>query len=107
MTGIKDLKPQNISVELKTLALVLAVTSGIIIGFASSSYLDEGKSKCEKTEETIRQDSNLSGAIACFEPGVISVNLSDRVEEGSELECVCRRSYKGNIQLWAINSANP
>ena len=87
--------------------LILAIISGLVVGISASVYADEGKSKCERTEETIKQDSNLSGAIACFEPGVIDVNRSEEVQEGSQLECVCRRSYKGNIQIWAINSANP
>ena len=87
--------------------LILAIISGLVVGISDSVYADEGKSKCERTEETIKQDSNLSGAIACFEPGVIDVNRSEEVQEGSQLECVCQRSYKGNIQIWAINSANP
>jgi hypothetical protein len=88
--------------------LILAMIAGLVVGFSASAYIgDDGKSKCERVEETVKQDSNLSGAIACFEPGVIDVNRSEQLQEGSSLECVCRRSYNGNVQLWTINTANP
>jgi hypothetical protein len=90
----------------RNLLLVTAVVIGLSLGVAASTSTKQ-EGKCEKTEESIRQEANLSGAVACFPPGVMDVNLSERVEEGSQLECVCRRSYRGNVQIWAINSANP
>jgi hypothetical protein len=92
--------------RIKNLLIVLAVTVGLSIGYAASFSLD-GENKCEKTEKTIKQKSNISGAYACFEPGVIEVNLSERVEENAQLECVCRRSINGNVVLEAITRANP
>ncbi|QGA80113.1 hypothetical protein LC1Nh_0209 [Candidatus Nanohalobium constans] len=63
------------------------------------------QSYCEKTEAAIKQNTSLSGAIACFEPGTVEFNLSDKVEESAELKCVCRRSSEGEVQFWAINKA--
>ena len=90
----------------RNLLIILAVTIGLSVGYAASFSLDT-KGKCEKTEQTIKQNSNISGAYACFEPGVIEVNLSERVEENAQLECVCRRSINGNVVLEAITRANP
>lgn len=87
--------------------IVLALLAGLLVGFISSEITAKDKmSKCEKTEEAIKNNSSIKGAIACFEPGVINVNQTDRVDQGAELECVCRRSYNGRVSIWAINKAN-
>jgi len=87
--------------------LILAVLLGLAVGvFASLSYSDNSISKCERTEKAIKNQGNVSGAVACFQPGVIDLNQTDRVQEGSELECVCRRSFENSIQFWAINKAD-
>ncbi|MFB6100222.1 MAG: hypothetical protein ABEK16_03015 [Candidatus Nanohalobium sp.] len=65
------------------------------------------ESRCERTEEALREKANVSGALACFPPGVIDVNLTDRVEQGADLQCVCRQSVNGNVQIFAINRADP
>lgn len=88
----------------KKILVIVAVFSGLAIGGVASMSFDT-RDKCEKTEQTIREESNVSGALACFQPGMIDVNLSERVEEGAELECVCRRSINGTVQLWPISKA--
>lgn len=92
--------------ERKNLLIALAVTIGLSLGYAASFSLDT-EGKCEKMEQTIKQQSNVSGAYACFESGVIEVNLSERVEENAELECVCRRSINGTVFLESITRAKP
>lgn len=89
----------------KKILVVAAVFSGLAIGAVASMSFDT-RDKCEKTEQAIRDESNISGALACFQPGTIEVNLSERVEEGAELECVCRRSINGTVQLWPISKAS-
>lgn len=94
--------------EKKILVFAAAVLLGLSVGAISSATLDKDtKSQCERAEDAIKNQSDLSGAIACFEPGVVDVNLTEEVEEGAELECVCRRSNNGNVEFWAINRANP
>lgn len=89
----------------KKILIIAAVFSGLVIGAVVSMSIDT-RDKCEKTEQAIRDESNVSGALACFQPGTIEVNLSERVEEGAELECVCRRSINGTVQLWPISKSN-
>lgn len=87
--------------------LIAAAFLGLVAGISASSALtDNTVSECEKTEDAIKQQANVSGPVACFPPGVLDVNQSEEVEEGSELECVCRRSYNGEVQIWSINKAS-
>ena len=89
----------------KNLAIISVALIGLLVGFMASVNFDSSKAQCEKTEDEIRGETDVSGALACFEPGIISVNRSERVEEGSNLECVCRQSFEGNVWIFAINKA--
>ncbi len=88
-------------------AILIATVSGIFFGLIISSTIKNPQTECEKTEQTIRENSNLSGALACFPPGVIQYNATEEVDQRSELECICRRSLNGQVQLFAINRASP
>ena len=83
-----------------------AIFLGLLVGVSASHMMPEKESECQRTEEAIVEEGNVSGAVACFPPGVLDVNQSEQIDEGSDLECVCRRSYMGNVQIWAINRAN-
>lgn len=87
------------------MVILAAAILGLAVGAVASSAFDTPQSECDRTEESIRQQANISGAIACFEPGVIDINRSERVEEGSELQCVCRQSINGSVRIFAINRA--
>ncbi|MFB6158415.1 MAG: hypothetical protein ABEJ95_02005 [Candidatus Nanohalobium sp.] len=79
---------------------------GLIAGVMAAQSLPDRATKCAETEAAIENNSSIRGAVACFPPGVIGVNRTEKVEEKSELECVCRRSWKGNIQIWAVSRTN-
>jgi hypothetical protein len=89
--------------EKKHLAIIAMIGLGLVLGAAASASTSSTDDKCEKTEEAIRQQANISGALACFPSGVMDVNLSEKVEEDAELECVCRRSLNGSVDVWAIS----
>jgi len=95
--------------KLKSL-IVLAVIFGMVIGFASSDVLTEKtestQSYCNQVESDVKENKSLNGTLACFEPGLIEVNLSDKVEENSELKCICRHEYRGVEQLIPISISN-
>lgn len=90
--------------------ITFAAVFGLVIGFASSSVLDEkpesAQSYCDQVESDVKENQSLNGTLACFEPGLIEVNLSDKVEENSELKCVCRHEYRGTEQLIPISISN-
>ncbi|MEF8847452.1 MAG: hypothetical protein V5A57_03440 [Candidatus Paceibacterota bacterium] len=88
----------------KKLLIAAALASGLFVGVTASVSIDSDD-KCEKVEQQIRQETNLSGALACFQSGALEVNQSERVEKNANLECVCRRSSDAGVQIWAINRA--
>jgi hypothetical protein len=89
------MKPRN-------LLLIAAILSGLFAG-AAVSEMNSSVGKCEQWERDAIQKENISGSLACFPPGVIAANQSEEVKEGSELECVCRRSLNGSLEVWAIS----
>lgn len=90
--------------KFKAALIISAAVLGLLAGLIVSNVADE--SYCEEVEKTVKEETELKGAIACFKPGVVSINQTEDVEEGAEHECTCRRSYKGNVQYWTINKAN-
>jgi hypothetical protein len=82
-------------------AVVIGFFSGFLLSQVSASEVE--KSKCERVEEGVRNASNVTGAVACFPPGVIDVELDDVVENNTDVECVCRRSFEGSVQYWSFN----
>ncbi|MBC5793093.1 MAG: hypothetical protein H8Z69_03575 [Nanohaloarchaea archaeon] len=85
--------------------LVVAVGSvGLLFGLLISVLLVPGSnvSNCQEIENTIQQNQSFNGSIACYPPGSIEVDLSERVENATELECVCRKIEDGNIQILPI-----
>ncbi|MFB6181164.1 MAG: hypothetical protein ABEJ93_04775 [Candidatus Nanohalobium sp.] len=91
--------------ENRMYALVVVVAAaGLLSGFAASSASSDKDrlSYCEKVEEGVRKNQSLNGSIACFEPGLVDVDVSDRVKNNSELKCVCRHSLNGQARLFPI-----
>mgnify|MGYP006302689249 CR=1 FL=1 len=90
--------------------ITFIIVLGLVIGFASSNVLIEksggSQSYCDRVESDVKENKSLNGTLACFEPGLIEVNLSDKVEENSELKCVCRHEYRGVEQILPISISN-
>lgn len=88
--------------------MLIAVVSalGVLTGFGAYSYLDQGPSYCEGVENDVKQNQKFNGSIACYEPGVIEVNLSEEVEEGSELKCVCRIIDDDAVRIFPLAVSN-
>lgn len=88
-------------------AIIIAILIGFILGFCFSQVNAQGApSKCEKVEQGVRNASNVTGAVACFPPGVIDIDLDDVVEDKTNTECVCRRSFEGSVQYWSFNKVD-
>lgn len=91
----------------KNSLVIIAIVSGLLIGASASSKVHkDSESKCEKVEEAMIQASNFSGAVACFPPGVVDVDLSDFIENKTNTECVCRRSLEGTVKYSSINKVD-
>lgn len=89
----------------RTEFLAIIAVLGLSIGL-SASYIvqDQSSSKCKKIEQQIKERQRFNGSLTCYPPGVLEVNISDRVEDKANLDCVCRKINDGNIQLFPILS---
>lgn len=82
--------------------VLLAVVAGLSAGYGVSIYQEGGQSYCKAVEEGVRQNQSFQGTVDCFEPGVIPVNVSEDIQNRSDLECVCRHSSNGDVRLFPI-----
>jgi len=80
---------------------VAAALIGIFLGGAISYgiNLDDQRAQayCGQIEQGI-QENMTEGFVNCFPPGQYQVNLSERVEQGSEVECICRKKIGDIVQ---------
>jgi hypothetical protein len=92
----------------KAAAAVLASLIGLSTGFAAAQSFqpDQDASYCERIESQVMEERNFSGNLACFSPDLVQVNLSEEVENNSELRCVCRQEYRGAEQIIPISFSN-
>lgn len=89
----------------KPLAALLVCALGLSMGLAASQSIQTQDSTgyCENIESEVIQKRNFSGNLACFPPDIVRVNLSEEVENNSELRCVCRHEYRGVEQIIPIS----
>lgn len=107
MSRLKQLK-QSLT-EKKEYVFIVTALVGLLVGFGSSTMTDSpttNQSYCDKIESQVMEERNISGTLACFQPGIVQVNLSEEVENNSELKCVCRHSYNGFVQMIPISVSN-
>lgn len=86
--------------------LILVATVVMAVGVAVSylNYSSQTPTKCEEIEQQAKEQQQFNGSLTCYPPGVVDVNISEEVEERANLDCVCRKEYKGNVQLFPILS---
>lgn len=100
---------QKISQGLDTRKIAIILLAGVLglsTGFAASQLQDTKEPYCDRIESQVMEERNISGNLACFEPGLVQINLSEEVENNSELRCVCRHEYRGIEQLIPISFSN-
>lgn len=104
MSQLDELKTSFL--EKKAYLFIATAVVGLLVGFGSSTMIDSSESKqgyCDRIESQVMEQRNISGTLACFPPGIVEVNLTEEVENNSELKCVCRHSYNGLVQMIPIS----
>lgn len=90
------------NIDRKTVIASAAVL-GILAGIAGSFvFMDTSPTYCEKIEKEIRNNQSFNGTVACFEPGAFNATLPESISNKTDLRCVCRKSYQGNVQWFNI-----
>lgn len=80
-----------------------------VAGFASGlmlSGLSGGESYCSGVEKEVETNSSFNGSISCYPPGVVEVNQSEKIEEGSDVRCVCIKSWGQRHSISIVRFSN-
>lgn len=90
--------------------LALMAIVGLAAGIAAFQLIPRspnGAAYCDQVEQDIRSNQSFNGTVACYPPGVLNVDLNESgdVANKTELKCVCRRSFNGKEQIFAIRKA--
>lgn len=86
-------------------ALLGVVSAGLAAGVllsVQSTPVDGVSGECEALEQEIRANQSFNGSLQCYPPGVIDVNLSEEIDERTELQCVCRNVYRGEERIFPV-----
>lgn len=97
------------SLAKKVGVVFLVAVLGLSMGLTVSQSIEppqKEESYCNSIESQVMEEENISGTLACFEPGLVQVNLSEKVKNNSELRCVCRQEFQGVEQLIPISVSN-
>jgi hypothetical protein len=92
----------------KDVLLALIALTGILTGLVFSGVFlsDSGSSYCNSVEQQIKANQTFNGSVACYPPGVMDVNLSDRVSENTDHRCTCRIIDDSGVRIFPIAESN-
>ena len=92
------------NLDRNTVYIVVALL-GVFVGLGVSSVGGD-ESYCNSIEQGIQENRSFNGSIGCYPPGVIDANLSDRVQNASELRCVCRVIDRNGVRIFPVAMSN-
>ena len=95
---------KNKKAALTVLALILGLSTGLALSYISHEDDREARNYCMDVEEGI-QNSMDEGFVNCVTPGKLEANLSEEVEEGSDLKCTCRKKVGNAVEVFQITTA--
>lgn len=88
------------------LLITLALAAAFSIGLATAYITTPSGEKCNEIEKEFKNNESFTGTMSCYPSGVIDVNVSEEVERNSDLECVCRGVWGGEIHIFPISFSN-
>lgn len=93
--------------------IVIMATAGLLIGLAAvqlvqNTPVDDQRKYCSKVGDSLEVNGSFNGTVNCYPPGILEVdaNLTGDVENSTNLQCVCRNSYKGEERIFTIRKTN-
>ena len=90
----------------KNIVFILIGVIGLIIGLFLSGTGQQGGAYCDSIEQQIQQNRSFNGSAACYPPGVLDVNVSDRIEENANIRCVCRIIDRSGTRIFPVAVSN-
>lgn len=84
---------------------MIGVSSGLTVSYALGEDEREAKNYCMEVEQGI-QDNMDQGFVNCVTPDIITPEIDERVENKSEVRCVCRRKIGEVVNTLQITTSN-
>gem|GEM_PF-1637507 len=88
-----------------TVVFMIGVGSGLTISYTINEEEREAKNYCMEVEDGI-QDNMDQGFVNCVTPDIIEPEIDERVENKSEVRCVCRRKIGETVNTLQITTSN-
>ena len=63
---------------------------GFLIGGIAAYLSTEDERECQAMEDEIREGQTFDGTVSCYPPGAVEVDLSEELEDRTDLKCVCQ-----------------
>ncbi|WP_414837995.1 hypothetical protein ACK3SF_01185 [Candidatus Nanosalina sp. VS9-1] len=86
------------------IVFILGLSAGLTFSYMSHEDERQARNYCMDVEQGL-QDQMDQGFVNCMLPGKLQANLSEEVEERSNLRCVCRRKIGENVEVIQITTA--
>ncbi|MFT4867935.1 MAG: hypothetical protein ACI9LV_000547 [Candidatus Nanohaloarchaea archaeon] len=93
----------------KKAALTGLAVLGLIVGLGVSmvTWGSPGEDTyCNSIQNQIKANQSFSGSVACYPPGEMDVNVSDKVGENTEIRCVCRIIDESGVSIFPVAVSN-
>lgn len=90
---------------LLTTVFAVGLASGLAVSQSFSQEEKEARNYCMEIEDGI-QDNMDQGFVNCVTPDVIEPDVDERVENRSEVRCVCRKQINGLVETLQITTSN-
>lgn len=88
-----------------TLVFLVGISSGLTLSYTLSEDKREAKNYCIEVEKGIQENMD-QGFVNCVTPDIISPDVDERVENKSEVRCVCRRKIGDVVNTLQITTSN-
>jgi hypothetical protein len=89
--------------------LAIMGVTGLLIGIGAVQLIDNNSTNtqdnyCSRVGDTLEKNGSFNGSVNCYPPGVLNVgsNVTEDVENQTNLQCVCRNTFEDREHIFSI-----
>lgn len=84
---------------------LIGVSSGLMFSYMLDEDEREARNYCMDVEQGIQENMD-KGFVNCVTPDIITPDIDDKVENKSQVRCVCRRKIGDIVNTLQITTSN-
>lgn len=94
---------KNIASKINARVFIASMIAlGLLTGLVTANIMVEDERECRTMEDDIRAEQNFDGTVSCSPPGSEDIDISEELEDRTEMKCLCRMTYHDSTRLWPI-----